>query len=386
MLMVIIASSRKGGYKVGISLGLVGLGQFGRAFVGLFRNHPDVDRFAICDLDPSRVAEVARTFDVQECYGSLEEICHSDIQALAIITQPWAHFSQVIQALEAGKHVYSAVPPVYGVNGNQLLDQCNSLVETVRRTGQIYMLGETTYFRRETMYCRERARKGDFGHITYGECEYWHDLDSPYSNLREVARKRWGKAWGADKRGSIPLHYPTHATSSMVSIMGAHMVSVSAWGYTLPDDDWYLPDTYWRNTFANEVAIYRMSNGAIVRHMEFRRIGHPEREAFRLFGSEACFLHDVSGAKWTTRHGWEPIDLSDVGEPLPEALARDPGGHGGSHAYLVHEFVRACKEDRLPRINVWEAMRYVAPGIVAHQSALRDGEPLPVPDWGDPPQ
>ena len=49
------------------------------------------------------------------------------------------------------------------------------------------------------------------------------------------------------------------------------------------------------------------------------------------------------------------------------------------------EFVRACAEERQPLINVWEAVRYMAPGIVAHQSALRDGEVLPVPDWGDAP-
>jgi len=71
--------------------------------------------------------------------------------------------------------------------------------------------------------------------------------------------------------------------------------------------------------------------------------------------------------------------------PLPPALAADPGGHGGSHAYLVHEFVSACVEGRPPRTNVWQAVRYLAPGIVAHQSALRDGELLSIPDWGDAP-
>jgi hypothetical protein len=61
------------------------------------------------------------------------------------------------------------------------------------------------------------------------------------------------------------------------------------------------------------------------------------------------------------------------------------GGHGGSHAYLVHEFVDALAHGRRPAINVWEAVRYMAAGVTAHQSALRDGEILPVPDWGDAP-
>jgi len=368
-----------------ISVGVVGLGQFGRHFVHLFQNHPDVARLAICDIRADRVAEIARARGITECYASLEEMLRSDLDAVAIITQPWLHLEQVLQTLNAGKHAYSAVPPVYGEAGEALLEGCDRLIEMVRRTGQIYMLGETTYFRRETMYCRARAAHGDFGQFTYVECEYWHDLDSPTSNLRDVARNRWGEAFGPDKHGGVPMHYPTHSTASMVAIMGAHMTSVSARGYRHPDDDWFRADTQSGNVLANEVALYAMSNGATVRHCEFRRIGHPGREGFRLFGTEGCFLSDDSGSRWTTRQGWEPVDLGNVREPLPEALAADLGGHGGSHAYLVHEFVESCHHRRLPRTNAWEAVLYLAPGIVAHESALRDGAVLPIPDWGDAP-
>ncbi len=63
-----------------------------------------------------------------------------------------------------------------------------------------------------------------------------------------------------------------------------------------------------------------------------------------------------------------------------------PRGHGGSHPYLVHEFVAAVAEDRVPEINAWEAARYMAMGVMAHKSALKDGELLDVPDWGDAPE
>ena len=62
------------------------------------------------------------------------------------------------------------------------------------------------------------------------------------------------------------------------------------------------------------------------------------------------------------------------------------GGHGGSHAYLVHEFVDAVAHGRQPAITVWDAARYTAAGAVAHKSALAGGTLLDVPDWGDPPQ
>jgi len=168
--------------------------------------------------------------------------------------------------------------------------------------------------------------------------------------------------------------------------MQAHVTHVSAQGYTYPHEDWFGLHTIWGNAFSNEVALYRMSNGASVRHCEFRRVGHPGREGFRLFGTEAAFVDDDSGSKWSTRAGVEAVDVEQAREPLPVYLAAHLGGHGGSHAHLVHEFVRACLQERTPAISVWDAVRFLAPGLVAHQSALRDGELLPVPDWGDPPR
>ena len=365
-----------------ISLGLVGLGQFGRHFVKLFRDHPDVGRLALCDMRADRLAEQAKQHDIAETYATLDEMCRADLDAIAIITQPWLHAKQAIQAMESGKHVYCAVPPASSPSDEQILELCDRLMETVKRTGQLYMLGETTFFRPETIYCRQKAADGAFGEFVYGEGEYLHDLSH---GLYDVAKNRWGDQWSREKSGGVPMHYPTHATSGVISVMGAHMTEVSAQGYVYPDDDWFREDTVSGNVFSNEVALFRMSNGATARICEFRRVGHRGREGFRIYGTGGSFENDVSGAKWVTTDGWEPVDLSGAREPLPETLAEDLGGHGGSHAYLVHEFVDACNTQRLPRINIWESLRYLAPGIVAHQSALRGGELLKVPDWGDPP-
>jgi hypothetical protein len=42
-------------------------------------------------------------------------------------------------------------------------------------------------------------------------------------------------------------------------------------------------------------------------------------------------------------------------------------------------------EGRWPAINVYEAVAYCAPGIVAHQSALDGGEWKQIPDFGRAP-
>ena len=94
---------------MGISIGLVGLGSFGSAFAQLFKAHPLVDRVAFCDCEPERVRKFAEDpffadkFNPRDAYGSLDEICASDLDALVVITQPWLHAPQCIQAMESGK-------------------------------------------------------------------------------------------------------------------------------------------------------------------------------------------------------------------------------------------------------------------------------------------
>jgi hypothetical protein len=56
-------------------------------------------------------------------------------------------------------------------------------------------------------------------------------------------------------------------------------------------------------------------------------------------------------------------------------------GHGASHPFLTHEFIRALVEEREPVIDVYESVAMTAPGIVAHESALKGGVQLEVPSF-----
>jgi predicted dehydrogenase len=388
---------------MGISVGLVGLGAFGSEFVELFKDHPAVDRIALCDREPERVARFATLesfrdkFRDSDAYESLDDICKSDLDALVVITQPWLHAPQAIQAMEAGKHVYSAVPLISLPDADEILEWCDRLIQTCRRTGLHYMLGETTYYHPGAMYCRRQAAAGAFGDFVYAEGEYLHDVDNPHSNLRQVWRARHSSKAGREwleklkqyhARGVLagPMHYPTHSTCGPICVMKAHMTRVCAWPYYNR-----AGDEFFGKEPSNETALFTMSNGATVRICEYREIGMPGRETFRIYGTQGSFADDC----WHDKLGGKQIPVAEMRDPLPaEVVAawskgdrgRDfYGGHGGSHAYLVHEFVDAVANRRIPAINAWEAVRYMAAGAVAHKSALRDGEILEVPDWGDPP-
>jgi hypothetical protein len=260
-----------------------------------------------------------------------------------------------------------------------------------------YMLGETTFYRPEAMYCRRQARAKAFGDFVYCEGEYLHDVDSPECSLRVVAQRRGaskaGEEWKIrsreyEARGirGGPMHYPTHSISGPMSVMNAHALRVCCWGYDTRTGDSAF------GAPSNETALFQMSNGTTMRICEYREIGTPGRETFRVYGTMGAF-EDFA---WLDKSRSTPLDEQEMRDPLPAAvleawggtsmLSKAYGGHGGSHPYLVHEFVSAVAERRTPAINVWEAVRYMAAGVMAHQSALKDGEVLKVPDWGDAPR
>jgi len=404
---------------MGIQLGICGVGAFAQNFIPLFKHHPGVDRVVLCDLDREKLTANAAKHGIPDTCPSLDALCELDVDAIAIFTQHHLHGPQALQALRSGKHVYSAVPSAITI------DEMRALVQAVEETGNIYMVGETSYHYPCAIYCRERFRKGDFGHIVYAEGEYYHD----YSHgLYDVARWRHGENW-RKYYGMPPFFYPTHSTSMIVSVTGAHVTHVCGMGIVdrNPDNLYTSPDNVWNNPFSNEVMLCRMSDGSVARINEFRYIGHPGAVSLSLYGTDACYEeqtgtggsgYDNRTRIWVTRNPEERINLDDLlrcegvpavdsGEKMRAVTASDgthlgvskvhdvarlpkefiglPNGHAGSHQFLVDDFVRACLTGRQPPNNVWMAARYLIPGLVAHQSALQGGVLMEVPDLGDPP-
>jgi predicted dehydrogenase len=378
-----------------LRLGIVGTGQFAQGFIPLFKAHPLVGELSLCDINAGKLAAAAERFGVRRTFPSLDAIAASDVDAVAIFTQNWLHGPQAAQALRAGKHVYSAVPP--GIS----LDELRDLVRAVEETGRVYMLGETSYYYPAVIYCRQKFAEGAFGHVVYAEGNYYHDYDH---GLYEVMQARGGADWRR-YAGSPPMHYPTHSTSAVLSVTGARLTHVSCQGWVdRHADGLFRADANrWGNVFSDESALFRASDGSIVRINEFRRIGGLGGERATILGTEASFEHSQTGHWWLPKNGTRQCvdellrhagrefpgrgvynDMSQVHpvERLPVEFVGLPNSHAGSHQFLVDDFVKAVAAGAQPALDVWSAARFCAPGLVAHESARRGGELLEIPDFG----
>lgn len=390
-----------------IKVGVCGTGSFADCFIPLIKAHPEVSKVILSDLDQLKLKEKAKKWDIKDTCPSLEELCQTDVDAIFIFTQNDRHGPQAVHALKCGKHVYSAVPS--GIS----MEEISSLVKTVEDTGLTYMIGETSYYYPCAIYCRDRYQKGDFGEIVYSEGEYIHDFSH---GLYEVSKWRFGKDW-EKHAGSPPMFYPTHSVSMVVSVTGAYATHVSGMGFVDKNaDNLFGKDkNIYKNPFSNETAMCKMSDGSVARFNEFRRAGHPGAVSMSMFGTKGSYEQQYKSHLWMTAEAKTTVDISDLlniadvkkindkntveikgGELfesktskihpihlLPKEYNGLPNGHKGSHQFLIHEFVTACVSKAQPINNVWQAARYLVPGLIAHESAMQGGVLLEVPDFGD---
>jgi len=357
------AASRKPWQPVSdgkIRFGIVGYGvcRFGAQFG--FQNHPNVDIVAVSDLIPDRRQGLMKACRCEKSYESLEVlVTDPKIEAVFVATDAPSHTRHCMEVLKHGKHVMTAVPATFGS-----IEDAERLVETVRRTGLKYMMAETSCYRPDCYAMRQVYRAGGFGRLVYSEGEYYHYTAKPIASF---------KGW---RIGTPPLWYPPHSTAYYVGVTGKRFTSVSCAGFRGDFPEYQAGGNRYANPFSDEIALFQTSEGGVSRMAKLRAVRGRVVETGRVFGERGW----MDGTEY---HGVAK-ELPDLSRPpLPPGMPA--GGHGGSHGPLANEFVTAILQDREPLVNVYEALAMTVPGIVAHQSALKDGETLKVPQY-DPPK
>jgi len=339
-----------------IRVGIVGYGlcKFGAAFS--FQDHPNVEVVAVSDLFPDRCAGLAKACRCEKTYPSLEEMVKDDnIEAIFLATDAPSHAQQSIDVLRHGKHVAVAVPAVWGS-----LEDADRLFEAVKTSGLTYMMYETSSFRADCYAMRQVYRAGGFGELVYSEGEYYHYFTRQLPSFRD---------W---RVGSIPMWYPTHATAYYVGVTDQPFDSVQCVGLRSELPSLQPGANVYDNPFADQVAMFETAEGGVARMLRSRSVIDKYDETGRVFGRRGWMVG--------TAYRGAMAELPDTRRPpLPPGV--QPGGHGGSHGPLTHEFITALLENRKPMIDIAQSLNMTVCGIVAHQSALRDGERLKVPQY-----
>jgi predicted dehydrogenase len=337
-----------------IRVGLVGYGvcQFAAAFG--FENHPNVEVAAVSDLIPERCAELAKVTHCAKTYRSLEELVKDDrIEAVFVATDAPSHARHCIEVLKHGKHVASAVPAVFAS-----LEEADQLLAAVKASGRKYMMFETSCFHEDLAAMRQIYRAGGFGKLVHSEGEYYHYMEEPIDSY---------KGW---RVGLPPQWYPTHSNAYYNGVTGGAFTEVSCLGMPSRLAHLQPANNPYRNPFGTEIALFRTSEGGMARMAVSWDTPGAGGEMGRIRGQRGSFYGKYEGLE---------RKLPTPRPPLPPGMAG--GGHGGSHGHLTEEFIRAILQDRQPLVDIEMALNMTVAGIVAHRSALKDGELMKIPQY-----
>jgi hypothetical protein len=392
----------------------VRIGVVGGGFGAHFQWHldPDCTVAAVCDRREERLQILKQAYRCDTGYTDYADLLkHPGLNAVAVFTPAPFHAEMTMQAFAAGKHVISAVPAGMSVEELELI------LDGVKRTGLRYMMAETSRYRPEIMACVELAREGRFGTIFYSESEYHHTGLAPYAFgssfdcqscdfVRDVDKVSGGPAMIDTSKlqrtwshGYPPMLYPTHSTGMIVPVTGERLTEVTAYGWG--DGSEMLRENYYDdNPFFHTVAMFKTSKGHCSRISIGWHIAAQGAERAVFYGDRMSYImHRPEGSPNTVVEQKEapPFGIytgvveshiakhGGFRERLPEAMRGGSDHHGGSHGFITHEFVRSIVEDRHPDVNIWEAIAYNMPGLVAHQSALDGGRTLRIRDYGRAP-
>lgn len=363
-----------------LKVGIVGL-EFGAEFIPIYQRHPSAEMYAICQRNREHLDEVGDRFGVEVRYANYEDMIRDpEIDIIHVNTPLQLHADHVVMALEAGKHVGCTIPMATSV------EDCKRIADAQARTGLVYMMMETVVYSREFLFLEEQYLRGDLGKLQFLRAAHHQDMTG------------WPSYWD----GMPPMHNATHAISPTLALgrNEAEYVSCLASG-TIFD----RMHSQYGSPFAIESTHIKFKDsdvGAeVTRHLW--AVARQYQESFDVYGSIRSFeWTQVEGEAHLVFLGEEPrrIEIPDFAQRLPEEIQSftragvytgegdeahrsfvQGGGHGGSHPHLAHRLLMSVLGEAEPYPNAVQAANITCAGILSHQSALRGGERMYLPDW-----
>ncbi|PWH20082.1 MAG: oxidoreductase [Ardenticatenia bacterium] len=361
-----------------VNVAIVGLG-FGAEFIPIYQNHPHANMYAICQRTKSRLDQIGDAFGVAVRYTDFNELLKDpNVDAVHINTPIADHAPMSLAALKAGKHVACTVPMATTV------EECRQIVEAQKASGKKYMMMETTIYSREFFYVKELYTSGKMGRIQFLRATHQQEMLG------------WPGYW----EGFPPMLYATHVVSPCLALAGKDAESVVCFGSGRIQE--HLIPKY-NSPFAIETAHIKLRDSDLVAEVmrSLFNTARQYRESFDVYGSKMSFEWPLIEHTPPVVHIGEvphQVDVLDYAHLLPEPIQRfttkgvyggeqqhlsfiQGSGHGGSHPHLAHEFIMSIVEDREPFPNARKAANWTCTGILAHESAMRGGERMYLPEF-----
>ncbi len=141
-------------------LAIIGPGSRGRFLMSFLVQNPKVDIVALYDIYKPSLDEALKIVPQAKVYANYQELlANKDIDAILVATPLNSHCQIVLDAFDAGKHVFCEK------SIGHTMEECYRMYQKHRSTGRIFFTGQQRLFDPRYIKAMEMVHAGTFGEI-----------------------------------------------------------------------------------------------------------------------------------------------------------------------------------------------------------------------------
>jgi predicted dehydrogenase len=337
-----------------VRLAPVGLGRWARVLARGAQRGDVIELTSCFSRDSERRRAFQEEFGVPRAATTYEKLlADPQVEGVMITTPNDTHRPLIMQALEAGKAVYTDKPIAH------TLEDANAIAEAVAEAGQPFAVGHSA---RRLAGHREMKRWIDDGRV--GQISL---AEANFSNERglELTPQTW--RWYADKSpGGAFIQLGVHHADTLQSLLGpvAKVTAHARKLYTKAE----IPDAI--------MAILEFESGAL----GYLGTGWASPAVYRmnLLGTKANLMYDLDFTHWGESHeadDWSSLLSQSYGESERQTVGLR---RTDMFREQLEEFALAIRGQAQIEVGATEAVRALAVVRAALESSARNGEAVSV--------
>tara|TARA_B100001093_G_C26799103_1_gene1002527 strand:- start:284 stop:1303 length:1020 start_codon:yes stop_codon:yes gene_type:complete len=312
-----------------IRTAVIGLG-VGAHQARTLSKHPSCQLDWICDFDKDRLSKIGLEFpETKQTQNDQDILNDPNVDLICIASHDKFHYTQVITALNQGKHVYVEKPIC--LRKSEIQDIFKLLKKHSKlRLSSNMVLRTCPLF----MKVREAVQNHQMGKIYHLEADYlWGRKEKIISGWRAEA-DLYSIIYGA----------AVHMIDLVLWITGKRPISVQALGNNIVTANTLQKN----NDFA--VILLKFENKMSVKISAHGGCMHPHFHSLKVFGSESSFIHESTGTIWINSSDPNQKFISETSE-YPAKTKRD-----GTLISFLNSLMNFDENPLVPEKEVFDTM------------------------------
>lgn len=150
-----------------LKIGVIGVGSISGAHIGGYLKNPNVELYALCDIDEEKLKLKGEKYGVTRLFTNADDmLALEELDAVSVCTWNKAHKECAIKALKAKKHVLCEKPMAMNKA------EAEEMKKVAEDAGKLLMIGFVRRHGNDTKVLKEFIDNGDLGDIYYAKTKY----------------------------------------------------------------------------------------------------------------------------------------------------------------------------------------------------------------------